>query len=319
MRVKTPDGDRDLPALWWEDGQVHMIDQRVLPEELTFVAYDDVDAVAEAIADMVVRGAPAIGAAAAYGMALAALADDRDRGADVLAKSRPTANDLFYAIDAMEEALDAGRDPVSAARDYVDETVDRCRRIGEHGADLVEEDHRYLTHCNAGALATVDWGTALAPFRVARREGRDFFVYADETRPREQGRLTLWELQNEQIPSALIADNAAGHFMARGEIDALITGADRIAANGDVANKIGTYEKAVLADRHDIPYYVAAPVSTFDPGTPTGADIPIEERSTDELGAGIPAENPAFDVTPADLVAGVITEDGVKDPTELGD
>jgi translation initiation factor eIF-2B subunit alpha/methylthioribose-1-phosphate isomerase len=284
------------------------------------------DEVAEAIRDMTVRGAPSIGAAAAFGMALAA----REKGwtparaAEVLGATRPTANDLFVGIEAVRSAWAAGRDPDEAAKVYRDTIVEECRRIGEAGAPLFRTRPRVLTHCNAGALATVEWGTALAPLRVARQRGTKIFVWVDETRPLLQGaRLTAWELAQEGIPHAIIVDNAAGHFLRTGEVDAVIVGADRIARNGDFANKIGTYEKAVVAHENAIPFYVAAPFSTFDPTTRTGASIPVEERDPEEVKefAGVdvapvesPARNPAFDVTPARYVTAFVTPSGVVAP-----
>jgi len=243
--------------------------------------------------------------------------DDLDDTAKKLRKTRPTAYDLFYAIDYMIDKIKNGKDALDAANDYTQDIVDRCRRIGENGEKLIKNGMKILTHCNAGALATVDYGTALAPFRLAHKKGKKFFVYADETRPRCQGLLTDWELEQEGIPHVVIADNAAGHFMKNGDIDMVITGADRIAKNGDFANKIGTYEKAVIAKENDIPFYVAAPISTFDKTIENGSQIIIEERGREELskinGKIIMPEwtkvrNPAFDVTPAEYVTGYITE-----------
>ena len=322
LRVVRDGKAVDLRALWYSDGTLYLLDQRKLPLTVEVFEAHDLEASAFAIEDMVVRGAPAIGAAAALAMAQA-----DHHGVDLavaaarLRRTRPTAHDLFFAIDAMERAAGAGKDLQAEAQRYVDDIVDRCRRIGEHGATLLREGSRVLTHCNAGALATVDWGTALAPLRVAHRAGLGIFVFADETRPRLQGtRLTAWELVNEGIPHALIADNAAGLYLRRGEIDLVLTGADRIVANGDVANKVGTYEKAVVAKAHGVPLYVAAPVSTFDLSIPDGDGIPIEERSAQEMTHiegvriaphGVTVRNPAFDITPAALVAGYITEAGV--------
>jgi len=227
---------------------------------------------------------------------------------------------LFYAIDYMSKKIKDCQDPLEAANDYVEDIVNRCRRIGENGEPLIKNGMKILTHCNAGALATVDWGTALAPFYVAHRKGKKFFVYADETRPRCQGLLTDWELKQEGISHAVIADNAAGFYMKNGEIDMVITGADRIAKNGDFANKIGTYEKAVLAKENNIPFYVAAPISTFDKNIKSGDEIVIEERGREELavinGCTIMPSwtkvcNPAFDVTPHRYVTGYITEEGI--------
>lgn len=310
------------------DGVVRFIEQRLLPQKLEFFDAKDYKDVAYAIKDMVVRGAPAIGAAAAYGMAQAAVqGQDMAEVAKVLRATRPTANDLFYAIEHIEGALAKGSDPVETAEGYVKGIVDRCRRIGENGDRLVEDGARFLTHCNAGALATVDYGTALAPMRVAHRSGKKIFVFVDETRPRLQGaKLTAWELKQEGIPHALIADNAAGHFLSKGEIDLVITGADRITASGDFANKIGTYEKAVVAKANHVPFYVAAPISTFDFDTKDGSGIPIEERGPEEVlkvgdcaiaPDGTTARNPAFDVTPKEYVTAFITEEGIFKPRDL--
>jgi translation initiation factor eIF-2B subunit alpha/methylthioribose-1-phosphate isomerase len=286
-------------------------------------------ATADAIRTMAIRGAPSIGVAAAYGMALAK-AEGRytpARAAMLLGKTRPTAYDLFVGIDAVRRAWVAGEDVVKAADAYRERIVEECHRIGTVGAPLLARVHRVLTHCNAGALATVEWGTALAPIRVARERGARIFVWVDETRPLLQGsRLTAWELVRERIPHAVIADNAAGHFLSTGQVDAVIVGADRIARNGDFANKIGTYEKAVLARENRIPFYVAAPWSTFDARRATGASIPVEERSPLEVAEvggrrvmprSSPARNPAFDVTPARYVTAFITPDGVVRPRDL--
>jgi len=310
---------KDRRSLWFEDDSLVFIDQRKLPFKLEFFTAKTVDEVAFAIKDMVVRGAPAIGAAAVYGMVIGQ--KDLDKTAEVLRKTRPTAYDLFYAIDFMLDKIKDGEDALVSADSYVEDVVDRCRRIGEHGEKLIKNGMKILTHCNAGALATVDYGTALAPFRLAHEKGKQFFVFADETRPRCQGLLTDWELKQEGIDHAVICDNAAGYYMKNGEIDMVITGADRITKNGDFANKIGTYEKAVLAYENGIPFYVAAPVSTFDKTIKTGDEIIIEERGREELtivnGCKIMPDytkirNPAFDVTPSKYVSGFITEDGIK-------
>lgn len=309
---------KDRRTLWLENGIVKFIDQRKLPYKLEIFSAKTVDDVAFAIKDMVVRGAPAIGAAAVYGMALGK--KDLQKTAEKLRAARPTAYDLFYAIEYMIEQITNGKDEFDAATKYVEDIVQRCKKIGEYGEKLIKNGMKILTHCNAGALATVDYGTALAPFRVAYKKGKDFFVYVDETRPRRQGLLTAWELHQEGIKYAVIADNAAGYFMKNGEIDLVITGADRIAKNGDFANKIGTYEKAVLAKENNIPFYVAAPISTFDDTIENGSKITIEERNRVELleinGNKVMPEwvnvrNPAFDVTPKKYVTGYITEDGI--------
>ena len=310
-------------ALWFEGGRLRLVDQRRLPGRYVVRSLRRAAEVATAIRTMQVRGAPAIGVAAAYGMALAA-AEGRDGPEAAAAKlraTRPTAVDLFVGIEAVRKAWAAGGDPVAAADAYRSAIVAECHAIGRAGASRFRSGMRVLTHCNAGALATVEWGTALAPIRVAHDRGRSLFVWVDETRPLLQGaRLTAWELARERIPHAVIADNAAGHFMHRGEVDAVIVGADRIARNGDFANKIGTYEKALLAREHGIPFYVAAPWSTFDPATPSGVGIPVEERSAEEVThlagrrvtpAGSRARNPAFDVTPGRWVTGFVTPRGV--------
>ena len=327
-------------TLRWRGGCLEMIDQRVLPGEIRYLTYDSAAAVAAGIRDMVVRGAPAIGCAAAYGIALEALrlqrhsAEEFNAGLDsafsVLAGSRPTAVNLFWALARMRGVWEAHRDMapgqsaerlVEAAHAILAADVAANRRMGSYGAELVADGASILTHCNAGALATAGHGTALGVIRSAIEAGKKISVFADETRPFLQGaRLTAWELMRDQIPTTLIADNMAGHLIARGEIDAVVVGADRIAANGDVANKIGTYTVAVLARENGIPFYVAAPVSTIDLATATGADIPIEERSADEVTthggtrlapAGVGVRNPAFDVTPHRYVSAIICERGV--------
>jgi len=309
---------KEYRALWFEKDSVKFIDQRKLPYKFEIYTAKNVDDVAFAIKDMVVRGAPAIGAAAAYGLVLGK--NNLNETAKQLRQTRPTAHDLFYAIDHMVCEMNKGKDALDTANKYVEDIIERCKRIGENGEKLIKSDMKILTHCNAGALATVDYGTALAPLRLAHKNGKKIFVYADETRPRLQGLLTSWELKQEGIKHAVITDNAAGYFMKNGEIDMAIVGADRIAKNGDFANKIGTYEKAVLAHENGIPFYVAAPVSTFDKNIDDGSKIIIEERSRSELveinGKTIMPDwtivkNPAFDVTPAKYVTGYITEEGV--------
>ena len=309
---------KEYRTLWFEKDSVKFIDQRKLPYKFEIYKTKNVDDVAFAIKEMVVRGAPAIGAAAAYGMVLGR--KDMKATAKKLGQTRPTAHDLFYAIDHMVREMNGDKDALDTANKYVEDIVERCKRIGENGEKLIKNGMRILTHCNAGALATVDYGTALAPLRLAHRNEKKIFVYADETRPRLQGLLTSWELKQEGIKHAVIADNAAGYFMKNGEIDIAIVGADRIAKNGDFANKIGTYEKAVLAKENNIPFYVAAPVSTFDRTIDDGSKIIIEERSRSELaeinGKTImpdwtTVKNPAFDVTPAKYVTSYITEEGI--------
>ena len=316
-------------ALWFRNGALHLIDQRELPGRTTVRSLRRLREVADAIRTMAVRGAPAIGVAAAYGMVLAQREGHYTpaRAAKFLRETRPTAHDLAVGVEAVRSAWASGEDPLAAADRYRDEIVEECHRIGIAGAPLLAKARKVLTHCNAGALATVEWGTALAPIRVARERGADLFVWVDETRPLLQGaRLTAWELARERIPHAVIADNAAGAFMRRGEVDAVIVGADRIARNGDFANKIGTYEKAVVARENGIPFYVAAPWSTFDPGRADGRAIPVEERAEEEVlelanrriaPRTSRARNPAFDVTPARYVTAFITPIGVVKPRSL--
>ena len=295
-----------------EDGpRVVLLDQRRLPdEEVDLVCFTAAE-VAEAIRTLAVRGAPAIGVAAAYGMALAALrGDDLAAAERELAASRPTAVNLFWALDRMRADPTPGR-----ARAIHREEVDRCRRMSAHAAGLFAPGTRALTHCNAGGLATGGYGSAVGALHTAWERGSLASVLVDETRPLLQGaRLTAWELETAGIPHAVIADSAAGSLMARGEVDLVVTGADRIAANGDTANKIGTYSLAVLAAHHGIPLYVVAPTSTVDLATATGESIPIEERDPTEISLRFPARNPAFDVTPATLIAAIVTEDGVHRP-----
>jgi methylthioribose-1-phosphate isomerase len=327
-------------TLRWSNGRLELLDQRALPSRVAYLPYDSARAVAEGIRDMVVRGAPAIGCAAAYGIALEAqrlqqaaageFAAGLSRAHETLAASRPTAVNLFWALARMrrkQETLAGAAAPAAAAalleeaHAIRDEDVRLNRAMGEHGAALLADGARVLTHCNAGALATAGHGTALGVIRSAIAAGKTISVFADETRPFLQGaRLTAWELAQDGIPATLIADNAAGYLMSRNEIDAVIVGADRVAANGDVANKIGTYGVAVLAQRHGTPFYVACPLSTIDLAVASGADIPIEERDAREVTGygevrwappGIAARNPVFDVTPAALVTALITEKGV--------
>jgi methylthioribose-1-phosphate isomerase len=306
--------------------EVLLLDQRLLPGEETWLALGTADEVADAIRTLAVRGAPAIGVAAAYGLAVearrgATVARLREAAA-LLAGARPTAVNLEWAVRRMSRRIGDPADAVLAEAHAIrDEDEASCRRIGALGAPLLPPEARVLTHCNAGALATAAYGTALGIVRAAREAGRLLHVFADETRPFFQGaRLTAWELQRDGIPVTILTDGMAGWLMARGEISCVVVGADRIAANGDVANKIGTYGVAVLARHHGIPFYVAAPWSTFDPSLATGAGIPIEERDSDEVvrifgrrvaPEGVPARYPAFDVTPADLVTAIVTERGV--------
>ena len=291
-----------------EAGAVVLLDQRRLPDEEVELRCASAAEVAEAIRTLAVRGAPAIGVAAAYGYALAAeLGEDLDEAWRVLAGSRPTAVNLVWALEQMRDDPSAAR-----ARELHAAEVERCRGMGAHAAALFGPGTKALTHCNAGGLATGGYGSALGALRAAWERGLLAHVWVDETRPLLQGsRLTAWELESIGIPHAVIADSAAAHLMSRGDVDCVVTGADRIAANGDCANKIGTYGLAVAAAHHGIPLYVVAPTSTIDPATPTGAGIPLEEREGTEITSRFAARNPAFDVTPADLVAAIVTEVGV--------
>ena len=304
-------------------GKLRIIDQTRLPGELVYLELDGIDEMVSAIKRLSVRGAPAIGCAAALGLAAAAQHLDEDGFpekvnalADQLAASRPTAVNLFWALDRCrrKECIDG---LLCEALDILEEDIQMCHAIGEHGAPLIEEGMGILTHCNAGALATGDFGTALSPMYVAHAEGRKFTVYSDETRPLLQGsRLTAWELQQAGVDVVTICDNMAAQVMKEGRIDLVIVGSDRIAANGDVANKIGTYGLAILASHHHIPFYVAAPTSTIDASLEHGGLIPIEQRDAAEVGApeGVRVYNPAFDVTPHELVSGIVTENGLLRP-----
>jgi methylthioribose-1-phosphate isomerase len=292
-----------------EDGpRVVLLDQRRLPDEEVELECRSAAEVAEAIRTMAVRGAPAIGIAAAYGLALAALrGEDLDAAEAVLAAARPTAVNLAWALAQLRPDPSPER-----ARALHHAEVERCRRMAAHAVALFGPGTRALTHCNAGGLATGGYGSAVGALRAAWERGLLEHVFVDETRPLLQGaRLTAWELEAAGIPHAVIADSAAASLMARGEVDLVVTGADRIAANGDTANKIGTYALAVLAAHHELPLYVVAPTSTVDLATPTGAGIPIEERDPAEVTSRFPARNPAFDVTPGELIAAIVTEDGV--------
>jgi len=297
-----------------------LLDQRRLPAEEAELVCGSTAELAEAIRTLAVRGAPAIGVAAAYGYAAAAArGEDLAEVARVLVESRPTAVNLAWALQEVERA---GPDPdrvAARARELHREEVERCRRMAEHALALFGPGSRPLTHCNTGGLATGGYGTALGAIRRAFEAGLVESVLVDETRPLLQGaRLTAWELERAGVPHAVIADSAAGALMARGEVTHVLTGADRIAANGDTANKVGTYALAVLAAHHDLPFVVVAPSSTVDLATPTGAGIPIEERAGREITSDFPARNPAFDVTPADLITAIVTEDGVHRPPYAG-
>jgi methylthioribose-1-phosphate isomerase len=334
-----------LPTIEWNDDAVVMIDQRKLPASETYVTCRTAQEVAKAIKTMVIRGAPAIGVAAAMGIALGMrrssatgtrqFATEFQKLCDLMAATRPTAVNLFWAIERMKRVFsEAARDGCSVdeikerlageARRIHDEDVEGCRAMGAFGASLVPDSARILTHCNAGALATAGYGTALGVIRAAAEQGKRVAVFADETRPFLQGaRLTAWELVKDGIDTTVITDNMAGAMMRLGHVDLVVVGADRIAANGDVANKIGTYAVAVLAREHGIPFYVAAPLSTIDLATPDGSRIPIEERSDREVThvgssrltpEGARIRNPAFDVTPARFVSAIITERGIARP-----
>jgi methylthioribose-1-phosphate isomerase len=329
-----------IAPIRWEENRLLLLDQTLLPMEERFREYSRWPDVAEAIRTLVVRGAPAIGCTAAFGLVLAArqsLAEDTEgilrdleEAEKGLASTRPTAVNLFWALDRMRRVAHAERARsvpdfrarlLAEAQAILEEDLAGNRALGAHGATLVPEGARILTHCNAGALATAGYGTAVGVIRAAHERGRVAMVWVDETRPVMQGsRLTAWEMVKEGIPHRLISDVAAGFVMKRGEVDLVVTGADRIASNGDTANKIGTYSVAVLAKHHGIPFYIAAPFSTIDTSIPSGAAIPIEERAGDEVRrtggrqtapSETPVYNPAFDVTPAELIAGIITERGV--------
>ncbi len=320
----------DRPSLWMEDGSIRFIDQRLLPGETVISDAGTVDECVEAISTLAVRGAPAIGVFGASALALSLQRGENEAITySTLLRSRPTAVDLRNCMDiVMRARAEGGSDgALEAAVSLAEDTISRCRRIGEHGSALLKGGSRVLTHCNAGALATLDWGTALAPVRMAARSGRDTFVWVSETRPLFQGsRLTAWELSNEGIDHTIVVDAASAYLMKEGSVDLIIVGADRVAGNGDVANKIGTLDKALLASRYDIPFYAAFPGTTFDPNCPAGDSIPIEIRSPEEVStcmgmgtapSGSKVFNPAFDVTPSELVTGYITPHGILEADEL--
>jgi methylthioribose-1-phosphate isomerase len=294
-----------------EPGAVVLLDQRRLPDEEVELRCGSAAEVAEAIRTLAVRGAPAIGVAAAYGYALAAeRGEDLDAAYAVLAASRPTAVNLVWALEQLRDEPTAAR-----ARALHEAEVERCRRMARHAAKLFGPGTRALTHCNAGGLATGGYGSAVGALRAAWEDGLLAHVWVDETRPLLQGsRLTAWELEAAGVPHAVVADSAAAHLMARGEVDCVVTGADRIAGNGDTANKIGTYGLAVAAAHHHLPLYIVAPTSTVDHVTATGRDIPIEERDGAEVTTRFAARNPAFDMTPASLISAIVTEEGVHRP-----
>ena len=336
-----------IATVEWKDGAVRLLDQSRLPERVEFLDCRDYQTVAGAIRELRIRGAPAIGVAAAMGVALGARAvqttsPDEFAAAvraicDVLGKTRPTAVNLFWALERMKRTLaehrtlsveECKRRLVEESQRILEEDIGLNRAIGRHGAGVIQDGQTVLTHCNAGALATAGYGTALGVVRAAWEQGKNIRVIADETRPVLQGsRLTVWELMQDGIPVTLITDNMAGACMRQGRVQVCIVGADRVAANGDVANKIGTYSVAVLAKAHGIPFYVAAPSSTIDLATSTGDQIPIEQRHSDEVLSvfggpqiapkGADVFNPAFDVTPAGLIEGIITERGIFKPADI--
>ena len=332
--------ENNIETLRWVDDHFEMIDQRILPSKFSYISYNSAKSVADGIRLMVVRGAPAIGCAAAYGVALEAIKiqsldkidflNGMEEACKILLESRPTAINLFWAVNRMQSIIKDSHniDPkelsmilLEEAHNIKAEDIKINRMMGSFGAELLSDGANVLTHCNAGALATAGHGTALGVIRSAVESGKNISVIADETRPFLQGaRLTAWEMVQEGIPVTLISDNMSGHLMSHGEVDAIVVGTDRVAGNGDVTNKIGTYMVAVLAKRHNIPFYVACPLSTIDRSILSGSDIPIEERPIDEVtgyrdfqwaAKGVSVRNPAFDVTPADLVTGLITEKGV--------
>jgi len=337
---RTLESGQMVETLRWRNGLLEMLDQRLLPDPIHYIAYDSAAGVADGIRDMVIRGAPAIGCAAAFGIALEAarckqlneegFTSAMEKAFSILADSRPTAVNLFWALDRMRNAWDHCRheEPERVAGCFLDEAhsimaedIRINQSMGKWGSELLHDGDRVLTHCNAGALATAGHGTALGVIRSAVEAGKRISVIADETRPYLQGaRLTAWEMVREGIPVTLICDNMAGYLMSKGEVDAVVVGTDRVAANGDVANKIGTYMVAVLARRHNLPFYVACPLSTIDLNISDGSGIPIEERDAAEVrgfrdclwaAEGARVRNPSFDVTPAELVSALITEKGV--------
>jgi len=349
MNVKINNRIENYRTVWFEPKQgthgiIKIINQNKLPHKFEILELKEWKETADAIKTMLVRGAPAIGATAGFGIAQVCMtapeqnfSDYLEKAAKELKSTRPTAVDLFHVIDrilnkiktlnAINNKQKAIEISVFESQKIADENIDACKKIGEFGNKLIKNEDKILTHCNAGALACVDLGTALSPIRTAHYVGKKISVFVDETRPRLQGaKLTAWELLNEGIAHVIIADNASGYFMQKGEIDLCIVGADRIAANGDVVNKIGTYEKAVLAKENNVPFYVAAPTSTIDFKIQNGSQIPIEERNEDEVLSinnikiaplGSHALNPSFDVTPVKYITGIITETGIFKPEEI--
>ena len=334
MKVKG----KDYRTVWMQGKDVFLIEQNLLPFEFSIYKAETYKDTCHAIKTMIVRGAGAIGAAAGFAMAQAALEATDSNFLDLLIvakteieNTRPTAQNLFYAVERVFKAACISRDKaIKEAQDIADEDSDASRKIGETGNELIKDGFNILTHCNAGWLAFVDYGTALSPIYTAHRSGKKVFVYVDETRPRSQGaRITAWELMNEEVPHTIVPDNAGAFLMSQGKVDMIITGADRIAANGDTANKIGTFEKAIIAKEFGIPFYIAAPTSTIDMRCSTGIEIPVEHRSENEVlfqtgpdnkgilheilvcSPGSKAINPAFDITPAKYITGIITEKGI--------
>ena len=349
LKVNIGGAQKEIRTIWREGSIIRLIDQRLLPHKLLITSLENHTETAEGIRNMIMRGAGAIGVAGGYGMAQAAIEAENlnedefkqymNSAAQTLGDTRPTAANLFSAINRCLNAIksstvrEMAQEVIAEADSIANDDLNASIKIGDYGATLIADGYNILTHCNAGALAFIDYGTALSPIRFAHEDGKKIHVYVDETRPRCQGaRLTAWELEQEGIPYTLIVDNAAGYYMRRGKIQMVIVGADRIAHNGDVANKIGTYEKAVLAKENNLPFYVAAPRMTFDLSCENGDLIKIEERSTDEVlwmwGVdekgestkiliplqNVKAANPAFDVTPAKYVSGFITEKGILSP-----
>ncbi|MDA3852603.1 MAG: S-methyl-5-thioribose-1-phosphate isomerase [Spirochaetaceae bacterium] len=331
-------GKTEYRTVWWEKDQLCLINQPLLPHIFEILRISTYQEAARAISEMTVRGAPAIGATAAFAMALALFqGEDPKIAAQVLGQTRPTAQDLFYGINRVLQAMERGEDALEVAQSLADEYVQASRTMGLLGASLMAQGCRVSTHCNAGWLATVDWGTALAPVYRAQHQGKNPFVWVDETRPRCQGsRLSAYELLNQGIDHRIIADNAMAYYMSRGEIDMVMVGADRIALNGDVANKIGTYSSALAAHAAGVPFYVLAPMTTMDPQCASGEDIPIEHRSEEEVSTmfgwcdstgrmekvqiappNSPTANPAFDITPAELITAIITERGIVAPSRM--
>lgn len=338
---------KDYRTVWMEGTSVFLIEQNLLPFDFSIYKAKTYSDTCKTIKTMVVRGAGAIGAAAGFAMAQAFIEAPKNAFNSYVVKAkkdiegtRPTAQNLFYAINRVYNAAIGSDNPEKTAVDesqkIADEDVACCKRIGEHGNELIKDGYTIQTHCNAGWLAFVDYGSALSPIYTANRSGKKVLVFVDETRPRNQGaKLTSWELNNENIPNVILPDSAGAHYMSKGMVDMMITGADRIAKNGDVANKIGTLEKAIVAKEYGIPFYIAAPSSTIDLNCNTGKDIPIEERSEDEVlyqtglmkdgkvveilvcSPGSKALNPAFDITPASYITGIITEKGILKPNEI--